>query len=105
MLRDFAASGQSIRTFCRHRQLSEPSFYAWRRIVARRDATTPRGSPVESAAPAAPVFLPIHLSKGDVVPIEIVLGEGCCIRLRPPVDREALSEVVAALRSAGAGEA
>lgn len=29
-------NGQSVRVFCREEDLSEPSFYAWRREIARR---------------------------------------------------------------------
>lgn len=89
-IRAFAASGQSVRAFCRARQLSEPSFYAWRRTLARRDAATP----------AAPGFVPVRLADAMSVPMEIVLAGGRSIRLRPPVGRAALVEIVAALESA-----
>ena len=32
------SSGQSVREFCRQRQLKESLFYAWRRELGRRDA-------------------------------------------------------------------
>lgn len=106
-LRDFAGSEQSVRAFCRQRQLSEPSFYAWRRTLAQREAATraPR-----TPAPAAPAFVPIRLTgtdtpTADAAPMEIVLPGGHCIRLRPPVDRSALIDIVAALRTAGVAEA
>ena len=35
------ASGLSIRGFCRGEKLSEPSFYAWRRELLRRDRESP----------------------------------------------------------------
>jgi len=99
-LLDFAASRQSVREFCRTRQLSEPSFYAWRRTVAQRDADRSK-----AARPAvrAPAFLPIKLADagtawGDM-PIEIVLACGHRIRLRPPVNRTALAEIVVTLQS------
>jgi len=100
-LRDFADSRQNVRQFCRVRQLSEPSFYAWRRTLAQRDAD---GAKAARPAVTAPAFLPIHLADprnaaGDV-PIEILLASGHRVRLRPPVDRAALVEIVAALQSA-----
>ncbi len=52
-------SGLSIREFCRHEQLSEPSFYGWRRELNRRAglrAKSPRGR-----APAAPDFVPVGM--------------------------------------------
>jgi hypothetical protein len=98
-LRAFADGQQSVREFCQTRQLSEPSFYAWRRTLARRDADRSRAARVAVTAPA---FVPIRLAgagnaAGDV-PFEIVLACGHRIRLRPPVDRAALSEIVAALQ-------
>jgi len=36
-LRDWRQSGLSVRYFCRQHALSEPSFYSWRREIARRD--------------------------------------------------------------------
>lgn len=101
MLRDFAASRQSVRAFCSERDLSEPSFYAWRRMLAERDAA---GSKARPTAKPAPMFLPIRLA-GAAGRMEIVLPGGTRIRLRPPVDRSALIEVVAALRAAAGAEA
>jgi hypothetical protein len=114
-LQEFTKSGQTVREFCRTRQLSEPSFYAWRRTWSRRDATTMAQPP---AVPATPAFVPVRLSEHEghastreghastreghastamVAPMEIVLAGGRCIRVRPPVDRAALVEIVAAL--------
>ena len=103
-LRDFAASGQSIRGFCRALELSEPSFYAWRRTLAGRDAATPADAPGTRVTPA---FVPIRLAEGGgfaskamtapLAPMEIVLAGGRRIRLHGPVDRAALAEVVAVL--------
>ena len=95
-LRQFATSGLSVREFCAAHQLSEASLYSWRRTLAGRDAVMPteRGS-----APATPAFLPIRLAEAMSSSMEIVLAGGRCIRLRGPVDRLVLSEVVAALES------
>jgi len=38
MLQRQAGSGLSVQAFCRREGLTEPSFYAWRRTSARRDA-------------------------------------------------------------------
>ena len=51
---------------------------------------------------SVPAFVPIRLADAGnaagEVPFEIVLAGGHRIRLRPPVDRTALSEIVAALQ-------
>jgi hypothetical protein len=41
LLKQFAASGQSIRRFCAARRLKETAFYFWRREIERRDAQAP----------------------------------------------------------------
>ena len=53
-----AAGKLSIREYCARAGVSEPSFYAWRRELARRDATTgqraePRKSQAASSRPAS----------------------------------------------------
>ena len=56
VMRRFTRSAGEVRAFCRAEGLSEPSFYAWRRELARRDAA---GSPsvqhqqADSPAPRA----------------------------------------------------
>jgi hypothetical protein len=120
-LRQFAASGKSVRGFCSSRGLSEPSFYAWRRTLKQRDASAAAGTrsmpmrrhggvqrnaePAPSASGPAPAFLPVRLTGSAQQPrMEIVLGGGTRIRLRGPVDRAALEQVVAVLRPAGGEE-
>ena len=102
-MREFAAGGESVRAFCRARGFSEPSFYTWRRTLAERDGASPR----QRASP--PTFLPVHVSAEARSCIEIVLAPapgrgGRRIRLRGPVDRTALLEVLAALEPAQARE-
>jgi transposase len=100
LLRECAAGGQSIRAFCAARGVSEPSFYAWRRRLGSRPAAS-----CPDAVATAPTLLPVSLTHGPQTQIEIVLAGGHRIRLRGPVDREALAEVLAALgRYAGRGE-
>ncbi len=92
-LRQFAASGQSIRGFCRSRGLSEPSFYSWRRRLATHDESlSPTAHPSE-----APAFVPVRVTDQTSEGIEIVLRGDRRIRLSGPVDRAALAEVVAVL--------
>ena len=104
-LRQFAASGQSVRAFCTQRGLSEASFYAWRRTLTRREAAIQAAKTGAPAASPPPAFVPIRLTTTttpDTAPIEIVLSGGTRIHLQPPVDRQTLIQVVTALRSADA---
>ena len=93
-LKAFAVSGQSVRAFCAARGVSEPSFYVWRRALAQRDAMlSENGTP----ASPAPAFVPVRLADYTTGRMEVILAGGRRIRLRGPVDRSALAEVVAAL--------
>ena len=104
-----AASGLSIRKWCRRERLSEPSFYAWRRELARRDrsprsATTVRevatttaqaSTPVSQAAaqtcrPQSAGFLPVQLAAASGQ-VELEFASGLLIRVP--------SENTAALRA------
>jgi hypothetical protein len=95
VFKQFACSGQSIRRFCAQRGLSEPSFYVWRRTLARRDVI----SPPTVRHSAAPAFLPIQLAGQQSGRIEIVLGGGRRVRLSGPVDRATLADVLSTLES------
>jgi hypothetical protein len=72
-----AASGLSARQWCLQEQLSEPSFYAWRRKLARRDQER---SALVSQAPSKG-FLPIRLTASPVSNVELQLPSGLVIRV------------------------
>jgi hypothetical protein len=86
-----AGSGLTIRGYCRRQRLPETSFYCWRRELARRQ--------VSASSPA--MFMPVQVPSADSVAdtdrMIIGLPNGCEIRLRGPVDRRALAEVLAVL--------
>jgi hypothetical protein len=72
VFQQFAASGLSVRGFCRRESLSEANFYAWRRTLAERDNHhAERDQPYDDRAgtassptppPHAPVFVPVRLA-------------------------------------------
>ena len=72
-----AASGLSAREWCRREQLSEPSFYAWRRKLAQRGQD--RSTPVSPAASNG--FLPIRLTSFAASHVEMQLTSGLVIRV------------------------
>lgn len=93
-------SGMSVRAWCRKHALRESSFYWWRTQLARRDAEAMTLVPVRvtmdsPAADAQDVFA-IH---GVPSRIEIVWPDQRFVRVVGPVDRQALTDVLAVLTS------
>jgi transposase len=75
LVRQWQASGLSVRAFCAREGLTEPSFYAWRRALTERD-TQPGFVPVRVAAEGnaagsddAARALELHLPLGRVLRI------------------------------------
>ena len=93
------ASGQSVRSFCAARQLSEASFYFWRRELARREAR-PRFAAVRVLpSPSAPNPSLDESLPGGVM--ELLIGGGLVLRLAEQTGCTRLAEIVRALSSAG----
>jgi hypothetical protein len=83
-------SGQTIRVFCEEHGLSEPSFYAWRRLIAERDA--------EASAPA---FVPVHVaSPVEQSSLEVVVSSGRVVRVAPGFDAATLRRLLVVLEEA-----
>ncbi len=82
LLKQFAASGQSVRQFCATRRLRETAFYFWRREIQRRDRQTPA-----------------ERRSGNRPPRRLTFAQ---VRLQPP--RPAISEEGPRLRLAGGRE-
>ena len=82
------ASGLSVRAFCARHGLAQPSFYAWRRELQRRDAEQP-------------AFVPVCLVPDDVpardARVDVVLRGGRTVRVGPGFDRATLRQVLAVL--------
>lgn len=94
-------SGLSVREFCRREALCEPSFYAWRRELARRETSEPHARRASRAARRAPqpaAFVPVEVvaPKFAAPPagIEILLPRGRRVRVRPGFDRVTLQTVL-----------
>lgn len=83
------ASGLSARQWCRREQLSEPSFYAWRRKLAQRDQD--RSAP--DSPPARNGFLPIRLTSFATSHVELQLASGLMIRV-PAQETAALCAIL-----------
>jgi transposase-like protein len=94
-LKEFERSGESIRGFCRSRDIPEPQFYAWRREIRRRDQEQLEKK--QSAPLLAPVAIVEDLAAA-VEPIELVL-EQATLRIPPTATRESLATILDALES------
>lgn len=84
-----AASGLTVRAWCVRHRVEARAFYRWRSKLARRDAEK-----------ASMSFVPVRVSEDapeHAGPIEIVLSGGRVVRLRGPVDRQVLADVLAVM--------
>lgn len=103
VMKRFGKSGLTARAFCAREQLSEPSFYAWRRMLPQRDAER-----------AARAFVPVMVTDeaqaqahaGAYIEIE-VRGDGgspwtCMVRLPLALPMRQVAELVSAIAAAQA---
>jgi hypothetical protein len=107
MMRRWRRSGLSVRAFGAGHGLSEPSFYAWRRIVAERDQESarvraePERDRIRRVAPAnddTPVFVPLRVIDASAqVAIEVVLERGLAVRVLRGFDADTLRQLLAVL--------
>lgn len=83
-------SGLSIRDFCRQQQLSEPNFYAWRALIARRNT--------EKLA-----FVPVQIVPEPTIPgrtdeatagLELILVGGRRLRIGAGFDAPTLQRLL-----------
>lgn len=109
------SGGLSIRDYCTRHDLTEPSFYAWRREIGRRDRLRSRavsgpasrnGGGIRGAGgPLATGFVRLEVqpaSSCPAAPIEIVLPSGSRILVPPGATRGQLHKVLSALQRVSA---
>jgi hypothetical protein len=101
-LAQWRRSGLTIRRFCERRGLSEPSFYAWRRELLRRDAR--RSAAAAPTDPSATPFIPVQVVPSPTPsPLELVLPGGRILRVAPGFDTDTLRRLLATLDAAAEG--
>jgi transposase len=93
MLRQWRRGGLSIRDFCAARDLSEPSFYSWRRTLAQRDAAIPPFVPVQVIPDEKSATTPDLAGSG----LELVLAPGRVLRIGPGFDGPTLQRLLGIL--------
>jgi hypothetical protein len=103
----FAATGQSVQSFCQARGLKPPTFYSWRLKLAMHDrqvetgvSATPARSRATRRRSAGPAFLPVvvesHLA-GVAESLQVELRGGRVLRLPASMSAARLAEVLHAL--------
>jgi transposase-like protein len=101
-------SGVTIRAFCAEHGLSEPSFYGWRREIARRDEPIGERSARTGArsvrqAKGLPAFVPLRVTPPEsAATLEVVVGAGHIVRVAPGFDAATLRHLLAVLAEAPA---
>jgi hypothetical protein len=92
--------GLSVRAFWAREQVTEPSFYAWRREIGVRDGEKTRPAVAKRRTPAfVPLLMPgmAAASDGHVV---IELRGGRVLRLPPGLPTARVTELVRAVEAA-----
>lgn len=101
MVRRWRGSGGTIRAFCDEHDLSEPSFYSWRREIARRDGQTgecPSRTGAPRHASEVPAFVPVRVMSAEPASvIEVVVGAGHVVRVAPGFDAATLRSLLVIL--------
>ncbi len=109
VVKGHAGSGLSIRQYCRDRGVSQPSFFAWRRELIRRDSTLNKPakpsskraeSKVRNPPPGSDRFAQLQIAPTglfDGACIEIELPAGKRVRVPRGACPVTLQNVLAAL--------
>jgi hypothetical protein len=107
LLHQWRRSGLTGRDFCSQNFLSEPSFYAWKREISKRDLekrtaaqATARVSVKtgRSVAVASPAFLPVRVDAvASGAALEVVTAGGHVLRVRTGFDAELLRRLLEVL--------
>ena len=95
-------SGLSIRRFCLRENVSEPSFYQWRKRLRVSEATERPAPGRDAGVSQSATFLPIEVIGGgsavDATCIEIHLPSGVTVRVPEGVAEARLHALVRLLR-------
>jgi len=87
----------SVRQFCKWEGLSEPSFYSWRKKLAKSDK--PEDGKLKE--PASSDFIKVSLPEDNPCGMELVLRSGNILKIAPSSDSKTLSRVMSVLQEAG----
>jgi transposase-like protein len=93
LMRLWQRSSTTVREFCQRHQVSEASFFAWRRVLRQRGLLDAMASKT-STPTAAFVKLTTHDAGPTTSPIELVLNHGRLVRVRPGFDADLLLQLL-----------
>jgi hypothetical protein len=94
-IRRWQPSQLSVREYCRRRGFSEPSFYAWRRVLLHRGLLANGPAPQAEPAPPNPAFVKITVKADDPAPaIEVVLASRRIVRVPAGFDAGMLRQLL-----------
>lgn len=100
-LRQWRRSGLSVRAFCAEHDLTEPLFYAWRRVIAERDQERAQGAATRrvrrEVRDHAPAFVPLRVIDTSAAVLEVVLARGRSVRVSRGFDADTLRQLLALL--------
>jgi hypothetical protein len=98
LIRRWQQSHLTIREFCERQQISEASFFSWRRVLRQRGLLDEPADPqTAKLAPPSLAFVkltPVAPEPAAAVAIELVLGDRRVLRVRPGFDGNLLLELV-----------
>jgi len=90
------SSGLSVRQFCKQEGLSEPSFYSWRKKLAK--CHKPKDGKVKELSSD---FIKVSLPQSHSTGLELVLSSGNTLRIGSSADSKTLARTISVLREAG----
>ena len=109
LLRLWRRSGRTIRDFCAEHEVSQPSFFAWRRVLAERDqqrhqfnADANRDGDPQVTSDGQASFVPLRVvSTAASTAFEVVLNGGRVVRVPAHFDSASLRQLLAILEEEG----
>ena len=96
-LETFKSSGLSVRQFCKQEGLAEPSFYSWRKRLAKVGEPVADKEEVYQLEPFIQVSLPAERTGS----LELVLTSGNTLKISHGTNIQMLSDVISILHREG----
>ncbi len=93
VMETFKSSQLSIRQFCKQEGLSEPSFYSWRKKLAKDNEPLKN----EQKDTSSSAFIEVAMPRNESVALELVLSSGNTLRINSCTDSQTLTMVLSAL--------